>query len=113
MDIEGRATSLTDFPCSMSWRATVRWSGRSLGGRPNATPRAWAARRPSSVRSAISERSNSAMPANTVSTMRPAGVVVSAQGSVMGVIGRFVRRITVPVDAGDAGRPRARVVDRR
>ena len=38
-------------------------------------------RRPSSVRVAISERSNSAMRPNTVSTMRPAGVVVSAQGA--------------------------------
>ncbi len=38
---------------------------------------------PELVRSPMSERSNSAMPANTVSTMRPAGEVVSAQGSAM------------------------------
>ncbi|MCY1302563.1 hypothetical protein D9M70_522240 [compost metagenome] len=53
----------------------------SVGRRPNCTPRALAASRPFLVRSMIRERSNSAMPANTVSTMRPAGVVVSAHGS--------------------------------
>ena len=41
----------------------------------------WAATRPVPVRSRIRSRSNSAMPANTVMTMRPAAEVVSAQGS--------------------------------
>jgi hypothetical protein len=40
-----------------------------------------AATRPALVRSTIRERSKSAIPANTVRTMRPAGVVVSAHGS--------------------------------
>ena len=53
----------------------------SLGGRPKRTPLAFAATRPLLVRCWINSRSNSAMPANTVSTMRPAGEVVSAQGS--------------------------------
>ena len=67
-----------------SWGAARRRVGvREVGGvrrcgtwRQSSPPR-----RPSSVRVAISERSNSAMPPNTVSTMRPAGVVVSAQGA--------------------------------
>ena len=51
MDIEGWATSLTDCPsCLISWRARIRWSGRSLDGRSKGTSRAWAVRHPSSVR---------------------------------------------------------------
>ena len=52
-----------------------------LGRGPKRTPRALAAILPVLVRSTIRDRSKSAMPANTVSTMRPAGVVVSAHGS--------------------------------
>jgi hypothetical protein len=55
--------------------------GRQGRGGPNRTPFAFAAIRPALVRSTIKLRSKSAMPANTVSTMRPAGVVVSAHGS--------------------------------
>ncbi len=43
---------------------------------PNFTPRALAASRPLRVRSMIRARSNSARPANTVRTMRLAGLVV-------------------------------------
>jgi hypothetical protein len=49
--------------------------GRKGRGGPNRTPRALAAIRPALVRSTIKARSKSAMPANTVNTMRPAGVV--------------------------------------
>ena len=87
VDIEGPGDVADGFPFfdELASEGALLWAqfGRSLGGRPKGTPRAWAARRPSSVRAAIRERSNSAMPANTVSTIRPAGDVVSAQGSAM------------------------------
>ena len=56
-------------------------SGVSFGGGQRRTPRVLAATRPELVRWWMSARSNSAMPANTVSTIFPAGEVVSAHGS--------------------------------
>jgi hypothetical protein len=53
-----------------------------MGFRPIRTPAFFALSRPSLVRALISSRSNSANPPRTVSISRPAGVVVSAQGSV-------------------------------
>lgn len=55
--------------------------GRQSREGSSRTPRAFAAIRPLLMRSAIKDRSKSAMPANTINTMRPAGVLVSAHGS--------------------------------
>lgn len=55
--------------------------GRKGRGWAEPHARAFAAIRPALVRSTIKGRSKSAIPANTVNTMRPAGVVVSAHGS--------------------------------
>src|SRR5208337_5352907 len=61
-----------------------------------------AATRPAPVRSRISARSNSAMPANTVSTILPAGVVVSAQGSAID----FSPAPTAPISSHSSRRSR-------
>ena len=70
--------ALQAMRCNASWR----WCAVSLRGRPNRTPRSRARLRPSPVRAAISERSNSARPPSTVSMSLPWGVVVSAQVSL-------------------------------
>ena len=83
MDIEGPG----DFADGFSFFNEMANEGALLrpqfGRAPKRDAACLAARRPSSVRVAISARSNSAMPAKTVSTMRPAGSGVSAQGSAM------------------------------
>ena len=73
--------SRTEVPASTSRRANAICSGVSFGGRPKRTPRVLAATRPELVRWWMRARSNSAMPAKTVSTILPAGEVVSAHGS--------------------------------
>lgn len=59
----------------------LSWAPLSFGLRPNFVPRAFAAARTLRVRPTIRLRSNSAVPPNTINTMRPSGVVVSAPGS--------------------------------
>ena len=63
------ATSRTEVPSSTSRRPRAICSGVSFGGRPKRTPRALAATRPELVRWWMRARSNSAMPAKTVSTI--------------------------------------------
>ena len=53
-----------------------------MGGRPSRLPARLARSRPSAVRSAIRDRSNSASPPRTVRMSLPVGVVVSAHESV-------------------------------
>jgi len=74
------ATALMDFPSRTSSLASSCWSGSIFFGLPKATPRAWAASRPSYVRLRMRVRSNSAMPAKTVMIIRPDGLVMSALG---------------------------------
>lgn len=75
------ATALIDLPSRTSFLASSCWSGRIFFGRPKATPRALAASLPPLVRLMMRVRSNSAMPAKIVMTIRPEGLIVSAQGS--------------------------------
>ena len=70
MDIEGAGDFADGFSFFNEMAREGALSEAAVwAGAPKGTPRAWAARRPSSVRVAISERSNSAMPAKTVSTV--------------------------------------------
>ena len=69
-------------PASSRARASWRWWGVSLGGRPKRTPRSLARTIPSPQRERISSRSNSASPPRTVMIRRPWAFVVSAQASL-------------------------------
>lgn len=69
------------FPASNSSRMCAICVEVSEGLGPNRTPLALAACLPAAVLSVIREGSKSAIPANTVSIILPAGVVVSARGS--------------------------------
>jgi hypothetical protein len=76
--IEEAAKRLTNgnvSPASMRAMAFLPLMGIQLG-RPNLTPRTLARSRPSPVRVAMRERSNSVRPPNTVSINRPCGVFV-------------------------------------
>ncbi len=55
------ATALMDFPSRTRSLASSCWSGSIFFGLPKATPRAWAASRPSCVRLRMRVRSNSAV----------------------------------------------------
>ena len=78
------AEGFGDLGCCLALFGKARNQGHLLGaklwGRPNLTPRDIAALRPAPVRSRMSERSNSAIPPNTVRIIFPAADVVSAQG---------------------------------
>jgi hypothetical protein len=81
VDVEGPGNGADRLPVSTSSLANSCWSGRIFLGRPKATTRALAANLPSVVRLKMRVRSNSAIPAKMVMTIRPERLVVSAHGS--------------------------------
>jgi hypothetical protein len=66
-----------DLPSARMRCASARWCGVREFGRPVCTPRALAALMPAFTRSSVCSRSNAAMPARIVTTIRPIGVAVS------------------------------------